>query len=124
MAIPHPLALLVDDSTDNVDLVQRYCPGLEGHAPLDIARHIHTDPTECWPWDRYISVQGYGKASTQPTSYGFQASIPIHRYMYDALVGVINAMHHVHHRCQNRACWNPFHLEEVTPKEHRQRHFL
>lgn len=123
MATKHPLYYLVSDATDNVDLVHRYCPGLESHTPLQIAQHIHADPTECWPWDAWHSTHGHGSIGTEPTPYGFHMTVPAHRYMYDTLVGAINIHNYVHHRCQNPPCWNPFHLQEVTPKEHRAIHY-
>jgi hypothetical protein len=107
---------------DNLDLVRRYCPSLAVHTHAQIAAHLHVDSHGCWPWDASICDDGYGAVSCKPTPYGYRQSVHVHRYMYDTLVGPIPEDHHIHHRCFYRACWNLFHLEPVTPKEHYARH--
>jgi len=101
-----------------VDLIRRYCPGLEAHTPEQIARHIPADPTECWPWPFRLQADGHCYLSLEATPYGYVEPVHVHRYMYDVLVGEIPVGIHVHHRCHHRACWNPFHLQAVTPKQH------
>jgi hypothetical protein len=41
-----------------------------------------------------------------------------HRVAYQHGVGEIPAGHEIHHRCQNRRCVNPAHLEAVTRRTH------
>lgn len=114
----------MSEVVEHLDLIRRYCPGLEIHTPEQIARHIPGDPTTCWPWDGWISQQGYGVVwlKRAPSSSGQATSVPIHRYMFDLLVGEIPEGWHVHHRCEHRPCWNLFHLEALTVKEHHDRH--
>ena len=107
---------------DHTDLVHRYCPGLTAHLPRQIAHYIPADPTQCWEWQGSQDAGGYGVVRTVPTPYGFARPVHVHRYMYDCLVGEVNPRNDVHHRCHHACCWNPFHLEEVTPKEHYARH--
>ncbi len=44
-----------------------------------------------------------------------------HRLAYEALVGLIPAGMQIDHVCRNSACYNPAHLEPVTPKENVKR---
>lgn len=118
----HESILSVPPVSDNVDLVRRYCPTLAVHTHAQVAAHLLPDSSSCWSWDGYITEAGYGEVWCEPTPYGYKTSVPTHRYMYDTLVGPIPYGYHVHHRCGYRACWNPLHLEAVTPQEHCQRH--
>jgi len=112
---------------DNLDLLRRYCPHLTTHTPETIAQYIPDDTTQCWEWGQ-VRADGYAYVMTVPEPYGYRTSIHAHRYFYDLLVGPVEpddaTPRDVHHRCGNRACWNPFHLELVTPKEHKARHHL
>ena len=109
---------------DTLDLLRRYCPHLTTHRPETIAQYIPDPPTQCWTWAQ-VRASGYAYVMTVPEPYGYTQGIHAHRYFYDLLVGPVepdDAWLHVHHRCHNRACWNPFHLELVTPSEHHARH--
>jgi hypothetical protein len=112
----------VQSSQDNVDLLRRYAPSLTIHTHAQVAAHIPQDTQGCWPWDGRLTGQGYGAVCCELTPYGYQRSVPAHRYMYDTLVGPIPDDYHVHHRCLHKPCWNLFHLEAVSPKEHKARH--
>lgn len=105
----------------HIDLIRRYCPGLAVYTHTQVAAHGHPDVQGCWPWDGYITPGGYGRVYTEG-SWSERSQFQAHRYMYDILVGSVLPTHDVHHRCEHKACWNPFHLEEVTPKEHSARH--
>jgi hypothetical protein len=108
---------------EHLDLVRRYCPGLSLHTHAEVATLIAMDTgTGCWLWPGMRSQQGYGTLLTVPTDYGYQGTVPAHRYLYDVLVGAFDERCDIHHRCGVKACWNPFHLEAVTPKEHSARH--
>jgi hypothetical protein len=116
------LSAPVQSSQENVDLLRRYVPSLAIHTHAQVAGHIPQESQGCWPWDGLRTPQGYGVVWCEPTPYGYQRSVHVHRYLYDALVGPISTDHDVHHRCFHKPCWNPFHLEAVTPKEHKARH--
>lgn len=125
MAAEHPTvsdASLQPDVPANLDLLQRYCPGLTAHPPAEIAKYIPTDPTQCWGWPTRQPRDAYGRVGAESMLSAFSTTVPVHRYLYDCLVGTVAMTNPVHHRCRNKACWNPFHLEEVTPTEHKQRH--
>ena len=71
--------------------------------------------TGCWFWMGWESGNGYGKV-------WFEGSAKMaHRVVYELLVGPIPADLVVDHRCRNRSCCNPTHLEPVTVRENTRR---
>lgn len=61
----------------------------------------------CWTWRGGIGG-----------SYGSYAKIPAHRLAYQLAYGPIPEGLEIHHKCKNKMCVNPAHLEALTPKEH------
>lgn len=102
----------------NIDLLRRYCPHPSIHTHEQIAAYLLPDDHGCWLWPGTVNPEGYGYVSCKPTAYGLPQSVQIHRYMYDILMHEIPYGYHVHHKCRVRHCWNPFHLQQVTPQEH------
>lgn len=82
--------------------------------PARYAKSIHPEPMSgCW---LCCTVRAGGYAGLGGRNrYA-------HRVVYELLVGRIPAGLHVHHRCHNRACCNPDHLELVRPSEHSAQH--
>ena len=77
-------------------------------------RHFTVDETtECWVWmkgKRRGSGFGYFNLNYKRHS--------AHRIAYEHWVGPIPKGMLVHHRCFNKACVNPDHLELMTPSDH------
>ena len=69
----------------------------------------------CWIWDGALSHNGYGRARVD----GRMANV--HRAAYEALVEPVPAGLQIDHLCFERRCYNPAHLEVVTPAENRRR---
>lgn len=68
----------------------------------------------CWIWQGSV-VNGYGKL-------GYKG-IPkwAHRAYYEYVYGSTPKRHQVHHRCENKLCVNPEHLEALSPRKHAQK---
>ncbi|HEY6021612.1 MAG TPA: HNH endonuclease signature motif containing protein [Candidatus Paceibacterota bacterium] len=68
-------------------------------------------PEECWPWLASTSDAGYGAFSVG------KRYINAHRFAYESIIGPIPDGLTLDHRCRNRACVNPAHLEPVSRGE-------
>jgi hypothetical protein len=74
------------------------------------------DPeTRCWVWQRAKNHRGYG------LMWNGAKMVTAHRHFYTILRGDVPAGMQLDHKCRNRACCNPFHLEIVTGTENVRR---
>ena len=70
----------------------------------------------CWEWIGNKLKSGYGRM--QYNGHRLLA----HRLSYMLNVGSIFPGMEIHHKCNNKSCVNPNHLEQVTSKEN-NRHY-
>jgi len=50
--------------------------------------------------------------------------LPVHQAGWLALVGPIPEGTELHHKCRNKRCWRPEHLQPLTPDDHSRIHAL
>lgn len=62
----------------------------------------------CWEWLGNRFANGYGRVALKDTTVG------AHRVAYETWVGPIPEGHLIRHKCDNKPCINPEHLETGT----------
>lgn len=98
-----------DDPVD-VRLMQYFARGdvAFGSAPM-----VNGLFTRCWVWKgKRVSRNGYGRVRCCD---GKERAA--HRVIYELIKGLIPTGLILDHRCRNRACVNPNHMEPVTHRE-------
>jgi hypothetical protein len=67
---------------------------------------------DCWNWTGHVMSSGYGRLKRNGHS------TLAHVLVYETLIGPVPDGLELHHRCQNKKCCNPWHLEPVTRSQH------
>ncbi len=87
--------------------------------PLErLIRKTEVSEEGCFLWTGALQAEGYARLSI---GQGKKKRTFIHRYAYENLVGPIPTGMTIDHLCRVRNCWNPAHLEVVTPSENVRR---
>ncbi len=76
-----------------------------------LAAKIPDDRSGCWEWTGSRTSKGYGLMRTGPGQRDY-----VHRISYRLNVGDIPEGAELDHLCRNPPCFNPEHLEAVSPR--------
>jgi len=72
--------------------------------------------TGCWEWS-LMKRQGYGVTDTGTRAFKHCNTEYLHRISYLVYKGPIEESEVIRHRCNNRACCNPDHLEPGSVRQ-------
>jgi hypothetical protein len=70
----------------------------------------------CWIWQRWVAKTGYGELLDGGIKQG------AHVVYFKRAGGLIPKGYVLHHRCGNKLCVNPAHLEPLSRRDHVRRH--
>jgi hypothetical protein len=73
---------------------------------------ILVTPTGCWEWQGTITSWDYGHF------WDGKYIVRAHKYAYEAYYGRVPFGKIIHHKCENKKCVYPLHLEATTKKDH------
>ena len=74
-----------------------------------------TNASGCWLWSGSTNGVGYGMVTL------FKQHRTIHSVFYEHFIGSVPEGKELDHKCRNRNCFNPNHLEAVTRRENLHR---
>lgn len=80
---------------------------------------IDGKPDPCWIWTGGHS--GNGRGGNYPRMCLDGGTVAVHRTSWTNQNGMIPPRKQIDHKCRNRMCVNPDHLEMVTHKENQKR---
>lgn len=90
--------------------------------PKRLAAMIEQQPDDgCWLWTGSLNVQGYGQAHYVIVVGGRRQWLA-HRLVFTLLGGVVGDYQQLHHKCHQRRCVRPSHLQPIDPTGHAQHH--
>lgn len=68
----------------------------------------------CWTWTKTTYHNGYGKIWDRSR----KRNVLLHRYVWEQRYGPAGKNMVIHHRCANRRCYNPSHLQRMSKFAH------
>lgn len=103
-------------------LVRDHCPHPTTAAVIRFLEKIRVGQVStvldspCWNWQGCKSRNGYGQFKVEARR-GMTRKTGPHVFAYEYFIGPVPEGFDVHHRCYNRACCNPLHLEAVSHRK-------
>src|SRR5690606_39047935 len=94
------------------------------HVPITFWHKVGVGlPAECWKWRGKSKKDGYGEIHAYPSTYGTDKEryLKAYRVAYFDFWGELNPDLVIDHRCRNKRCVNPHHLDQVTIRENNKR---
>lgn len=79
-----------------------------------VLSHIRITDNSCWESTYAPKRDGYTRIKIN------EKDIAVHRLMFYYYNGELNTNLTINHKCENRVCCNPQHLEQVTQKQNKQ----
>lgn len=82
-----------------------------------LSRIVIAEPGGCWIWPRAVNTHGYGviRATERRPDGRRGPLLRVHRVVWEAVVGPIPPGGVLDHRCRERRCCCPDHLDLVVP---------
>jgi hypothetical protein len=87
--------------------------------------YLEEQPNGCIEWTGYRTAKGYGKFNIFVKTNTRTYSVRAHRFSYALHYGIdklpsgtdkTQKRMVIHHKCENKSCVNPLHLESVTDR--------
>lgn len=91
--------------------------------PLRVAKRVKV-VGECIMWQGQDNGYGYGYIRRSKAVDPRCSMVPVHRFVYEAMIGPIPHGLAIDHLCRNKKCVKPEHLEAVTYSENQRRVYL
>ena len=82
-----------------------------------LEEHRLITPEGCWLWTGHCGKGGYGQIGVGSRTDGTKRTAWVHRVSFQLYIGPIPDDLLLDHLCRNRPCFNPLHLQPLTPQE-------
>jgi hypothetical protein len=89
----------------------------KNNSPLErLEQRVSFDDDGCWRWTGHVQTRGYGQMQVN------HRMIVVHKLAWTLFRDEVPEGMDVHHRCEEKRCVNPDHLELVEHTKHKAAH--